>query len=412
MVRRLRILPEVSLAALVSACASSGPVPRAPSEARAGAQGFELRSEDGQNALRIGGLFQVLARAESERDPAADFELKRMRPEFSGRLAGALAFNLEPNFSDDDVELEEAWIGPELGRFLGGSARLMLGRMKAPFGLEEVRSRRHIDFPFFSILNQFSPAEDHGLFLNGLSGSGGWEYGLAAYNGTGSSDTNSSKDVAARLMCHPFVGETGSALENLQLGLAATLGSQEEDVGGDTLDNETQQPVLVFAGDAELDGTRARLGLECAWFRGPWFAQSELLALEQEMSATLAEEDIAVRGGYLTLARVLTGEDKTFAGVAPARPFDFETGTGRGAWVLAARYSLLDLDDDLEPALVEPGTFTGRIQSASLGLNWVPNAHAIVRTAVVGSFYDDEVVIDGEPADHEETLLVEFQLHF
>ncbi len=373
--------------------------------------GFRFRSADGANELSIGGLFQVLFGVfDGDRDPSADFELKRMRPELAGRLADALEFRLEPNFSEQDVELEEAWLGTRIGQ---GDALLMIGRMKAPFNLEEVRSRRYIDFPRFSIVNQFAPAEDHGLFLNGTSASGLLEYGAAVYNGTGSSDTNSSKDVALRWMIHPFVARAGSALENLQLGLAGTLGVEEEDVGGETIQNEVGLPVVRFANGLELDGTRNRVGLEGAWFAGPWFAQGEFVAVAQEMQAAGSEAEIAFRGGYLSVSRVLTGESKSFKGIVPDEPYDFRGLEGRGAWVLAARLSELDLDSDLAaPGFAEPGTFTDRIRTASLALNWIPNVNAIVRSAVVFTFYDDEVLLDEGAAKREAALLLEFQLHF
>lgn len=371
---------------------------------------FRLATPDGRNVLELGALVQVLGRlSDDSRDPQDEFDLKRVRPEFSGHVAGGLAFNLEPNFGADDVELEEAWIGPEL---FDHRATLHLGRMKAPFNLEEVRSRRHIDFPFFSIVNQLAPAEDHGAFLDGRSASERWEYGVALYNGTGGDDTNSSKDVALRLMAHPFEGEPDNALEHLQFGLAGTAGVQDEDVGDFAIENEAKLEVVSFADDARLSGPRERLGFELAWFRGPWFVQAEYLGVEQEMAGSGGHEDVLVHGGYLTLSHVLTGEDKSFGGVVPAAPHDFASGTGRGAWVVAARYSVLDLDDDLEAALVEPGTFTDRIQTASLGLDWIPNTHSIVRTALLGSFYADEVQLDTESDDHELTLLVEFQLHY
>jgi phosphate-selective porin OprO/OprP len=398
-----------SLAVLLVACAARPP---APGSSPAGEK-FRLASADGRNALELGALVQVLGRlSDDARDPQAEFDLKRVRPEISGQLAGGLAFNLEPNFGADEVELEEAWIGP---RLLGGRATLHLGRMKAPFGLEEVRSRRHIDFPSFSIVNQLEPAEDHGAFLNGRTASERWEYGLALYNGTGGADTNGSKDLALRLMAHPFAGgagEAGAALENLQVGLAATFGVQDESVAGEAIQNETKLDVVPFASDARLDGSRERLGAELAWFRGPWFLQGEYLGVAQEMSSGAGDEDVLFHGGYLTLARVLTGESKSFRGVVPAEPFDFATGAGRGAWVLAARYSILSLDEDLEAALVVPGGFTGRIQTGSVALNWIPNEHAIVRTAVVGSFYDGDVQLDTGSGDREAALLVEFQLHY
>lgn len=399
------------LAVFLCACAASG-----TGSTPGSGEKFRLATADGQNELVLGALVQVLGRlSDDARDPQADFDLKRLRPEISGHLAGSLAFNFEPNFAQDDVssegavELEEAWVGPQL---FGRRATLHLGRMKAPFSLEEVRSRRHIDFPFFSILNQFAPAEDHGAFLMGKSAGERWEYGAALYNGTGGSDTNGSKDVALRLMMHPFVDSAGAGLEHIQLGLAGTLGVQDDSVGDLAIQNETKLDVVPFAADARLSGPRERLGVEFAWFRGPWFAQSEYLGLAQEMAGAGGHEDVLFHGGYVTLARVLTGESKTFGGVQPAEPFDFASGTGRGAWVVAARYSLLNLDDDLAADLVVPGNFTDQIQTGSVALNWIPSVHAILRMAVVGSFYEGDVRLDTGSGDREAALLVEFQLHY
>ena len=372
--------------------------------------GFFVCSSDRRNELQIEGLFQFLGSAYSaERAPSSDFDVKRMRLEFTGKIDWMRA-HLEPNFLPEGTEMEEAWIGFDLA---GGNARVMLGRMKAPFGLEEVRSRRWIDFPRFSILNQFEPAEDHGVFLNGKTAAGTWEYGLAVYNGTGASDTNSSKDVAARAMWHPFAEDHGSALQNLQVGIAATAGRQMTDVGGDTISNELKLPVIELASGAELDGGRARAGLEAAWYRGPWFAQAELMRIEQEMSLGATEETISFQGGYLTISRVLTGESKSFGPLKPDSPVDPARGTGRGAWVLAARYSDLEVDDDLGSlGFAAPGTFTDRIRTFSLGLNWVLNEHAMVRSALVHTKYDDAVPLGDGIADDEDAVVIEFQLSF
>lgn len=369
-----------------------------------------FRSADGEFELVLEGLFQVTATAlEGPREPSADFGLKRARPELSGRLPGGLRFKFEPKFTEDEVELEEAWIGADV---LGGDARVMVGRMKAPFGLEEVRSRRWIDFPRFSLLNQFSPAEDHGLFLWGATGDDRpWEWNAAVYNGTGGDDTNGAKDVAGRLMWHPFLADEGSALRRLQVGVAGTLGNQDEEIGGETIDDAAGLGVLEFAPGARLDGRRTRLGLEAAWFHGANFVQAEALWLEQEMAGGGGPVDASVRGAYLTLARVLTGEAKTFKGVHPDAPFDLARGTGRGAWVAAVRGSWLELDDSFA-GVVSPGTFTESIQALELGLDWIPNRHAIVRAALVRSEYGDEVIVGADTEDGATALLLELQLHF
>ncbi len=369
-----------------------------------------LRSEDGEAELQVEGLFQtVFGLYDSDRDPSSDAELKRMRPEFVGRFRG-LRFKLEPKFQEHSVELEEAWIGTDL---YDGNAVLMLGRMKVPFNLEEVRSRRHIDFPAFSVVNQLAPAEDHGVFMNGRSDSGFWEYGLSLTNGTGASDTNSSKDFAARVMVHPWVDEEDSGKPHLELGLAATIGTQEAGVGGDALHNESGGDVVRFADSAALDGERRRLGLEAAWYDGPWFAQAEWVDVTQEMTGDGGDQDVSLRGGYLTLAHVLTGEEKTFGGVNPDQPFDFSSGTGRGAWVVALRLSQLEIDDDLvSSGLAQAGEATDRISTVALGLNWIPNGNMIVRHSLIWSGYGDKVRLDDGRDDEEVALLVEFQLHF
>jgi len=373
--------------------------------------GFFLRSDDGRNEFVIEGLFQVLFGGyDDARDPRGEATLKRFRPEFAGKFDEWLRFRLEPNFTESEVELEEAWVGARMGRNL-----LQFGRMKVPFGLEEVRSRRYIDFPHFSVLNQFSPAEDHGVFLYGTAADGFWEYGASVTNGTGESDTNGSKDLAGRVMIHPFSQRQGSVWEHFQIGTAATWGREDQDVGDDDIVNALKLPVTSYVDDLALDGTRWRWDLEAAWFHGPWMTQAEVLVMSQEMSDGTSQGDIGTSGAYVTVSYVLTGEDKSFHGVDPERPFDPSNGHGRGAWVAALRLSQINQDDDLETlGFADPGTFTDRIRGISLGLDWYPNLnlHAIVRSALIYNDYADTVVLDDGAVSDEFGVLVEVQLHF
>lgn len=370
--------------------------------------GFFVRSQDRRNELSLEGLFQVDYTAfERSEVRTSEFEVRRMRPELAGRFGGYLCFRLEPNVTEDDVELEEAWVGAELG---SSDTLLMFGRMKAPFGLEEVRSRRHIHFPRFSILNQFSPAEDHGVFLNGLACSRVLEYGIAAYNGTGGADTTSSKDVAGRLMLHPFRSGTSDALRNLQVGVAATWGRQDTELAGEAIDNAFAAPTVLWASDARLDGERLRVGGELAWFHGPVMAQAEAILVQQDVRGTGGRDEVQFRGAYVDIAVVLTGEDTGFAGVTPREPVG---DGGAGAFVLAARVSALDLDRDLRDlGLVQAGTFTQRISSLEVGLTWVLDRHAMMRCAYAHCFYDDSIALGSRAFDDEGALRIEWQLQF
>ncbi|MFT6041574.1 MAG: phosphate-selective porin [Gammaproteobacteria bacterium] len=352
---------------------------------------------DGGN-LVVEGLFEVGAYLNEgtegkSRDPESDTYVKRMRPEFAGRFDGGWRFRFEPKFDESGVELEEAWVGREI---LDGDAVLRFGRMKAPFGLEEIRSRRHIHFPRFSILNQFSPAEDHGVFVTGESGR--FEYGYAVYNGTGGAEEDSGKDVALHGMWHSAAGGESA----WQVGAAATYGRQDREVGGDGISNAGGREVLQYATDTRLNGDRLRFGLEGAWFQGPLMVQGELLSVTQEMS-NVGGEDVTISGFYVDVARSLTGEDLDFGGIED--PTD--------SWLAALRVSRLSLSDEFEgTGLLMGGTFTDRIDSVSAGVNWVPNAHMILRSAWTHSWYGETVAVGGEGVDDEGLLTIELQLHF
>lgn len=358
-------------------------------------EGFFVRSAGGRAELSLEGLFQIDGRYDADRDPSTTADLRRMRVELAGRFDQRYRFRIEPNFGAEDVELEEAWAGVELGP----DAILRIGRMKAPFNLEEVRSLRFIPFPRFSILNQFAPAEQHGLFLNGESGE--LEYGLAGYTGNGGRDDDDGQEAAARVMVHPFAGHAGSGLAGLAFGLAGTYGRGTRTVGGKSIDNAAGLPLIELTPGVRLDGTRWRAGLEAAWLAGPWMAQAEWMHVRQAMSGGAGRADVDFQGGYLSLQRALTGEDVSYGGVRR------DESSGDVAWVLALRASLLESDEALRNAgLVVPGTYTKDVTSVWLGLDTYLGDHALVRTSWVHSFYSSTA-----PPD-EDSVLVQFQLHF
>ena len=373
--------------------------------------GFFLRAADGKQELTINGRIQVDAVAYGpHREPETDFVDRRNRLEFAGKFPGGFKFHIEPNFVPEEFEMEEAWIGSDV---FDANARVMIGRMKAPFLLEERNPQGNVDFPRFSILHQFCPAEDHGVFLYGHTPGNLFGYDLAVYNGTGGADNNGSKDAAVRGTLRPFANGDAAPLEHLQFGVAATYGIESDDVTGESIVNEQKLPVIRFEDTLQLDGHRTRIGLEGVWYYGPWFAQAELMHHQQDMSLASVDRSISFDGGYALLSHVLTGEEKSFGRTRPHSPFDAETGAGRGAWIVAARYSDLKSDSQLESAgFVQAGTFTDHIRTASLGLDWVPNENVILRCAILHTWYSDTVQLDHGSARSEDALIIELQLDF
>ncbi|YBW38145.1 porin [Nitrobacter sp. TKz-YC01] len=82
--------------------------------------------------------------------------------------------------------------------------------------------------------------------------------------------------------------------------------------------------------------------------------------------------DLHFKGGYVQAGYILTGEkrkylqhDAAFGGVHPNNPFFWDVTGGIGAWEIAARYSYMDLNDNL--------VFGGKQDNITVGLNWYLN---------------------------------------
>jgi phosphate-selective porin OprO and OprP len=90
--------------------------------------------------------------------------------------------------------------------------------------------------------------------------------------------------------------------------------------------------------------------------------------------ARQGQPDLDFNGGYGEVSYTLTGEARKYSagcgcygGISPAHPFVL--GSGWGAWEIAARYSVLDLNDSTSVAPITGGKET----NVTLGLNWYPN---------------------------------------
>jgi phosphate-selective porin OprO/OprP len=86
---------------------------------------------------------------------------------------------------------------------------------------------------------------------------------------------------------------------------------------------------------------------------------------------------------------VLTGEDASFSGVTPKRPFDPREGKW-GAIQLVGRYAELDVDNDAFSGFANPDASASAAQAWSVGLNWYLN-----RNIRANANYSRTVFTDG-----------------
>ncbi|MFC3070561.1 porin [Phenylobacterium soli] len=141
---------------------------------------------------------------------------------------------------------------------------------------------------------------------------------------------------------------------------------------------------LVDTGAMAANGLQV-LGLEAGaswknlYAAGEWF---QVDVSRTQVGAVRSPFDPSFSGWYLQGAWTLTGErhpwssaNGGFNGVKPAKPFSLEKRTW-GAWELAGRYSVLDLNDKAGSAgAAAPlgGVRGGEQKITTLGLNWYPN---------------------------------------
>ena len=120
--------------------------------------------------------------------------------------------------------------------------------------------------------------------------------------------------------------------------------------------------------------------VEAAATYGPLFFEGEYFWFDINRNAVtglapVGAPDVKFDGGYAEASYVLTGETHTYNsstaaynGIVPANPFSLNGGWG--AWEIAGRVSIMDLNDQLASA---NGVAGGRQTVYTAGLNWYAN---------------------------------------
>jgi phosphate-selective porin OprO/OprP len=118
-----------------------------------------------------------------------------------------------------------------------------------------------------------------------------------------------------------------------------------------------------------VSGARVFSG-EFAGQIGGFYAQGEYFDYSVQRFGL---SDLNFKGGYAQASYVLTGEQRkysaanaSYGGINPKNPVHWGTG-GYGAWEIAARYSQLDLNDQI--------VLGGELRNTTVGVNWYVNSN-------------------------------------
>lgn len=401
--QKVRILERKNEIAAESAEARAKEAPKVS----IGQNGFNFSSADTNFALKLRGLVQVDSRTFFSDNPRLQgndsFLLRRARPIIEGTVFRDFDFQFVPDFGGSTVQIFDA----NLNYRLRPELQLRAGKFKSPVGLEQLQADSTLAFNERSLVSDLVPTRAVGFQLWGDVGEGRLNYALGVFNGTGdgrvanNSDFGDDKEVAGRLFVQPFKLSGNSAFEGLGFGVGGSYSEVKSNTlalsaaTGGTLPGfwtEGQQQFFAYnpvVGTVVADGAHWRLSPQVSYVHGPFGLLGEYIINQQgvlngaiQRRADLRNEAWQVSGQW-----VLTGENASFTGINPSRPFDLKTG-GWGAWQLVARYGQLNVDDRAFQGFANPDTSASGATAWSVGVNWWLNKNARIMTSFTHTTFD------------------------
>jgi phosphate-selective porin OprO and OprP len=362
-----------------------------------GAQGFSYRSADTNFVLRIKGLIQADSRFyidDGGNNRNDTFLLRRARPIIEGTLWDGIDFSLVPEFgggsntADGNPSSSVSILDAFLNFRYSPALQLRIGKFKEPVGLEQLQSDAQMFFMERGMSASLTPARDLGVMLHGDVLGGVIQYGGGIFNGVGDNrnspnlDMDDEKDVAGRLFFHPFRKTELEYLQGLGLGAGGTYGNHDGVQGISSYATEAAQTFFSYNpanATVRADGTAWRFTPQGYYYYRSLGFLGEYVVSSQEVRATPSAAggvggiaDLQHRSWQIVGGYVLTGEDSSYRGVNPAKPFSLASNQW-GAWEVVARYSHFDVDDETFPTFSNPDTSATEANAYGFGLNWYAN---------------------------------------
>jgi len=402
---------------------------------------------------------------------ASEFEMRRARIGIKGKLDGIWKYDIVLNANGksgkhlDTASLTFAAMKP---------FQIQAGRFKQAFNLEGLTSSNDIDFNERSFLNQISPHKKLGIAFKGVP-TKGMTYALTKYQESYHNDTVEDENNYSGRLSYNFAEAQGTKGSIFHVGIAGftedyaqkpkTSSNGTAGVGTITLSGS------AYEGGTNFGTTHSRLfnfksagrgysplaaidiqgenltgggasqsaktathhensfaALEGIFAQGPFKLQAEYgrgkFEGKNETRNIGAEADVET--GYITASYMLTGESYSdsykegiMKGIKVKNPFDFEKGTGKGAWEIAARYEYLGIDDvKLESATgfdesrlrgafdcggttkdtykLDNNSFNSscdaEIHQYTVGLKWIANPNVLAKVSLTYSDYGTDVM--------------------
>ena len=355
--------------------------------------GLRLDSADGKFKLKIGGRVQNDWSVYSTRKKLRrrfgrigdGTELRRARLFMEGSVYGNIKYKMQYDFASSDP-FKDAYIQvkklPLVGNFT-------VGHFKEPFSLEELTSGKYLTFMERALPNVFASSRNLGVRFNTSFFDKRTTAAFGFFRDGNPADTDTTfgnsgiYNATTRLTLLPWYQEKGKQLVHLGLSYRHAFHDKTNKIRFRQRPEAHLGPRFVETPKFHVDDIDY-FNPEVAVVYGPASLQFEWLSALVDRPAG---DDIQYDGYYIFGSFFLTGERrpyKTSSGafdrVKPKNNFDGRGGLG--ALELAARYSMLDLnDEDLNG---------GELANFSLGLNWYLNPNVRFMLNYVRAMLDED----------------------
>ena len=350
--------------------------------------GFSLRSADSKFQLKLRGYVQSDGRfflGDDEKRFVNTFLMRRIRPIFEGTLDKNFDFYLMLDFGGGTTVIQDAYVDFRYSP----KARIRIGKLKEPFGIERLQSGANLLFIERALPNNLVPNRDIGAQLHGELVKGAITYAVSVFNGvadgaSADADNGDEKDFVGRFFLLPFKNSATTALQNFGIGMAGSSGTQK---GSSTAPNlpsyrtPAQQTYFSYrfdataAGTAIASGKRTRISPQGYFYSGAFGLFGEYVIAKQEVTRGTTAANLQNTAWQAAASYLLTGQKVNYRGVTLPKPFEPKDRSW-GAFELAARYNKLKVDEKAFPIFADLTRSAQTATAWSVGVNWYLNRNA------------------------------------
>lgn len=382
----------------------------APSLVEWDRHGFAIRTQDGDNELRLGMLLQadqdiffdtegltindgvdsvpVINRSSVDR-----IWIRRARPIFSGHLLKYNNFVFVPDFGQGQTRLFDAavdihyikWLAFMAGKQVSLLAGLQQFKDQATlFTMEpgyatNMAPNREIGFVLHGQWGPPSRPEDDAPYVDQRGFREWFSYQVGLFSGTADNTnpglnpvsttafstenaTLENKAFEARLFSNPFLGKKHPWLQGIGFGMAAGVDNPSNEATLPAILSVGQNPIFTYASNAVANGQRYRFHPQGYWFVGPggitfdWGFTGQHV-LNKTLDSPPRDNTFSLlqhnQASEVQLIYNLTGESLDFMQkIIPHHPFNPREQSGFGAFQLVGRWSTLSMSPNIFNAFV------------------------------------------------------------